>query len=316
MCVGFWSLEHPDYALILCGNRDEFLARPTAPAAFHSFERDGLDDVTEGSVLSGRDLRAGGSWLGVSRSGRVAFLTNITEAVGQYTSSRGELVSSFLLPHAGSEQNIHEHLDHLIAENRSYAGFNLLLLSSKTGFAEKDDRPGKGTSQLSYEGAYVTNHGGGGDIFGRTFTETERHFGGLSNGIDGNGAESWPKVVEGITMFDQIVRSTASTEMGADSELVERLFNLLTWQGKQPPRDRSDLKNVIHVEPISVKGPLSDELSPNVNLYGTRLSTVILIRRDGEVLFIERDIWMLSHEGEAIKSDAKSQRVFRFRVAP
>lgn len=319
MCVGFWSLEHPDYALILCGNRDEFLARPTAPAAFHSFEHDELDAVTGGEVLSGRDLRAGGSWLGVSRSGKVAFLTNITESPAQYASSRGELVSSFLLPGSGSEQHIdiQEHLDHLIADNNSYAGFNLLLLSPKKDIAWNGDRPGTGLDKLSYESAYVTNHGGGGDIYARALTGPEHHFGGLSNGIDGKGAETWPKVVEGMKLFDEIVKPTTSTEM-VEAELVERLFHLLTWRGSlnQPPRDRSELKNVIHVEPIPVKAPLSNELSPTVNLYGTRLSTVILIRRDGEVLFIERDIWVLNDEKELVKSDAKSQRVFRFRIAP
>jgi hypothetical protein len=110
MCVGFWSLTHPDYALcvtfspldhaphspsadrgggsILCANRDEYLARPTLPAHFHSFEalatpapsNDTVpvvqDDLrSKGKVLSGRDVRAEGTWLGINRStGRVALL--------------------------------------------------------------------------------------------------------------------------------------------------------------------------------------------------------------------------------------------------
>ena len=56
---------------ILCTNRDEFLSRPTVAAHFHSF---GHGTEGEGNVLSGRDLRAGGTWLGVSRFGRVALL--------------------------------------------------------------------------------------------------------------------------------------------------------------------------------------------------------------------------------------------------
>jgi len=88
MCVGFWSLTHPDYALILCANRDEYLARPTLPAHFHSFEaltapapsNDAVPVVQDDSkskvkVLSGRDVRAEGTWLGISQStGRVALL--------------------------------------------------------------------------------------------------------------------------------------------------------------------------------------------------------------------------------------------------
>ena|SRR6266571_3823927 len=111
MCVVFWSLTHPEYALcvpftrarvclqsgyapltmgggsILCANRDEFLVRPTLPAHFHSFEAlsqpasasDGpavqQDKGTTGSILSGRDMLAGGTWLGINRStGRIAVM--------------------------------------------------------------------------------------------------------------------------------------------------------------------------------------------------------------------------------------------------
>ena len=73
---------------ILCANRDEYLARPTLPAHFHSFEALTTpapsnntapvvqDDLkSKGKVLSGRDVRAEGTWLGISQStGRVALL--------------------------------------------------------------------------------------------------------------------------------------------------------------------------------------------------------------------------------------------------
>jgi len=99
---------------------------------------------------------------------------------------------------------------------------------------------------------------------------------------------------------------------------------------QQPPRDRSGLKNVIHVEPVSVKGPLSNEEDDSqhprgCSLYGTRLSTVILVRRSGEVVFVERDIWTLDDDagerdddddggggGGARLADAKSERTFKF----
>ncbi len=75
-------------ASILCANRDEYLARPTLPAHFHSFEplttpapsNDNVPTVQEdvknrGIVLSGRDVRAEGTWLGINQStGRVALL--------------------------------------------------------------------------------------------------------------------------------------------------------------------------------------------------------------------------------------------------
>ncbi len=80
---------HPRYPLILLGNRDEFHARPSAPA-------DWWPDAPQ--VFGGRDLQAGGSWLGVSRDGRVAVVTNNPERPpgAAHPESRGKLVSRWL----------------------------------------------------------------------------------------------------------------------------------------------------------------------------------------------------------------------------
>jgi uncharacterized protein with NRDE domain len=58
---------HPEYPLIVAANRDEFHARPAAPAAFWT-------DLP--SILAGRDLEARGTWMGVSRGGKFAAVTN------------------------------------------------------------------------------------------------------------------------------------------------------------------------------------------------------------------------------------------------
>ncbi|KAI0079492.1 DUF833-domain-containing protein [Panus rudis PR-1116 ss-1] len=301
MCVGFWSLEHPDYALILCSNRDEFLSRPTAPAHFHSFEEVGKDPGSDGFVLSGRDLKAGGTWLGINRAGRVALLTNITEEAKPYETSRGELVSSFLLSGSRGLGPLREHMSSLIAENAQYAGFNLLLLSPSDN----------GSASLSFEAGYVTNHGGGGCVTARPLTDAERRVGGLSNGVDGKGAEEWPKVKQGVEMFADVLGSIddSTTQL----ELSERLFHLLTWKSDSPPRERTDLRNTIQIEPLSIR--VSPTSGTNLH-YGTRLSTVILIGRDGRVLFVERDIWMLDGENKVSRADAKNQRVFQFNLGP
>jgi len=68
MCLLSFAIDsHPRYRLVLAANRDERLGRPTAPARF-------WDDAPQ--ILAGRDLEAGGTWLEVSRSGRLVAVTN------------------------------------------------------------------------------------------------------------------------------------------------------------------------------------------------------------------------------------------------
>ncbi|THH32401.1 hypothetical protein EUX98_g1759 [Antrodiella citrinella] len=213
MCVGFWSLEHPDYVF----NRDESLLRRTAPAHFHSFEDLNGPPVDGGQVLSGRDLQAWGTWQGLNLAGRVAFLTNITEEPGQYSSSRGQLVSSFLRPDPSSI-TLTDHVNELIAQKTSYAGFNLLLLSPTLKTSE---------NTLSFDAVYVTNSGGGGSITARPLTTAERQCGGLSNGIDGHGASEWPKVEQGTNAFKDILEGISADT--PEEQVTERLFRLLAW---------------------------------------------------------------------------------------
>ncbi|KAG1901090.1 NRDE protein-domain-containing protein [Suillus fuscotomentosus] len=289
MCVGFYTLEHPEYALVLCSNRDEYLERPTEFARFHSFDKPKEHSLPEGNILSGIDVRAGGTWLGVNRSGRLAFLTNITEEYKTYGSSRGDLVANFLS--SDSEEDVHN----LIPPDAKYAGFNLLLLTPST----------RGEHALTFDGTYVTNHGGGGTLVVRSLTDAERRCGGLSNGIDGKGAELWPKVQHGLHLFKSIIKAVSPTT--PEKELADNLFELLTWKPSQLPSARSELRNTVQVEPFIMQG--------SQEFYGTRLSTVILVKRTGEVLFIERDRWKVV-DAKPVLSDHSSQREFRFVLEP
>jgi len=304
MCIGFWSLEHPQYALIMCSNRDEFLSRPTAPAHFHSFGAEHENGPGTGLVLSGRDLLAGGTWTGVSRTGRVAFLTNITEAGGQYGSSRGTLTSSFLLPQSPGA-TLEEEVNRILTEKGCYAGFNLLLLCPTHPIDQGDGR------NLSLDAMFLTNSGGGGKIKARTLSDEERRCGAMSNGVDHHGAAEWPKVRRGSQMFREILDSVRDDT--PESDLTERLFNILTWKSDVPPSDRTGLRNTIQVEPLQV--PIAEPSGGSVlEPYGTRLSTIILIRRDGSVLFVERDIWTLNQEGSVVRADPRQQRIYRFAI--
>lgn len=50
-------------------------------------------------------------------------------------------------------------------------------------------------------------------------------------------------------------------------------------------------------------------------IYGTRLSSVILIRRDGQALFMERDVWRMDVDGKLATTDPPSERVYRFQLS-
>lgn len=106
---------HPDYRLVVAANRDEFFARPAQPAHWWS-EAPGL--------LAGRDLEAGGTWMGVGRNGRFAALTNYRDPSQQRPGapSRGALVRDCL----ASDADTRSTLARIAAISAAYAGFNLL----------------------------------------------------------------------------------------------------------------------------------------------------------------------------------------------
>jgi uncharacterized protein with NRDE domain len=106
---------HPDYPLVIAANRDEYYRRPTAKAAFWQ---------DHPRILAGRDLECMGTWLGVTRAGRFAALTNFRDPRERKTDapSRGQLVSDFL----ASEREPREYLEEVATRAQQYNGFNLL----------------------------------------------------------------------------------------------------------------------------------------------------------------------------------------------
>jgi uncharacterized protein with NRDE domain len=117
MClVLFAHAAHPDYALVLATNRDEFFARPTQPADY-------WEDAPQ--VLAGRDLEKGGTWMGVAPGGRWAAVTNFRDGVPPPAGlrSRGELTARYL---AGSD-TAQDYAREVAASRAHYPGFNLLV---------------------------------------------------------------------------------------------------------------------------------------------------------------------------------------------
>ena len=116
MClVNFHFRDHPVYKLIVVANRDEFYERPTAAAGFWK-------DCP--NILGGRDLVHMGTWLGVTRDGRFAALTNYrdpNEARGSY--SRGDIVRDFL----SSGDAPVDFIETLSNNKGNFGGYNVIV---------------------------------------------------------------------------------------------------------------------------------------------------------------------------------------------
>ena len=120
VCLILFANEaNPRYRLVLAANRDELYSRPTAPAAYWE---------EAPNVLAGKDLESGGTWLGVTCSGRVAAVTNFRGPgkAQENAPSRGNLVRGFLM---SSEP--HVFVDKLRTRAWNYNGFNLLVGSDQ-----------------------------------------------------------------------------------------------------------------------------------------------------------------------------------------
>jgi uncharacterized protein with NRDE domain len=121
----------PDLPLIVAANRDEFHARPAAAAAFWG---------DQPQILAGRDLEARGTWMGVSRSGRFAAVTNFRGGLEpRAVESRGALVTRFLSGKLSAEDYVKQ------IKTSVYSGFNLLAADAEElwSISNRDGPPRK-----------------------------------------------------------------------------------------------------------------------------------------------------------------------------
>ena len=170
MCLLFLALHyHPNYKLIVAGNRDEFYERKTAPADY-------WPDHPE--ILGGRDLEAGGTWLAISKTGRISTITNYRDPknINPHAPSRGNLVSDFLL-----QNNSPQHyLDQINPGKEKYNGFNLIT----------------GVAGALTELWYLSNYNEG-------VIKITDGVHGLSNALLDT---PWPKVTTGKKKFEQVIQ--------------------------------------------------------------------------------------------------------------
>lgn len=193
MCLILLAFRaHPRYHLVVAANRDEFFKRPTAQAAWWDESPD---------LLAGRDLEAGGTWLGMTRNGRFAALTNFRDPPSHRSDapSRGALVTGFLTGHAAPA----DYLASLQPEAQRYNGFNLLT-------ADRGSLYG------------YCNRGGGVQALAAGLH-------GISNGLLD---EPWPKVTQGCAALGVALAGSEPT--------VEGLFELLADRTQAPDETLPD----------------------------------------------------------------------------
>ena len=193
MCLILFAYHvHPAYRLILAANRDEFYDRPSAPADFWN---------SHPQMLAGMDLKEKGTWLGVTREGKYAAITNYRDPASWKADapSRGKLVSRYLTGSAGPEK----YLRSIVKKADGYNGFNLLLGDGEDLFVYSN----RGDVRKLSPGIY-----------------------GLSNELLDT---PWPKVQRGKKLLKKALAQKGK-------ELEEALFDLLSDRLVPPDRNLPD----------------------------------------------------------------------------
>ncbi|KIW08177.1 uncharacterized protein PV09_01108 [Verruconis gallopava] len=320
MCIAIVTNSHPEYPLILLSNRDEFLQRPTAVADWweepHSY------------VLGGRDMHRAerGTWLGITKQGRIACLTNFREegqAIIEGRRSRGAVVNSFLKTPADSTESPKDAAHKLISEGvDGIGGFSLLFGRLHGENNEKVQE--RGLAIVSNRSLQPE------DVTWILQTPNETHA--LSNSHFED--KSWPKVQDAERLVKQGVQEAVALKEGK-SDMINRFLDILSRDtlprqkvGEEFEIYLRQLRHSIFIPAIGdvnlVNRKNSDQvaaangtptgvakLNPTGGVYGTQKQSVMLVDRQGSVTFFERTLYdQLGHP--IAKGDA--DRIFEFKI--
>jgi len=249
MCLAIVALDtHPRYRVVIVANRDEFHARPAAPAHWWT-----------SGILAGQDLIGGGAWFGVTRSGRWALVTNYREGIPRDPDapSRGRLVTAALLDPSPPLLCAAA----IARDGARYHGFNLLV-GELTPQGERETReslPGDRSTA-----AYVSNRASGAIAL-------DEGIHGLSNHLL---ETPWPK----------LVRSKARLAVALDGQALDTAAAFALLADRQPADDATlPMTGVSRERERMLSSAFI--VSPD---YGTRCSTVFTLARDGNANFVER----------------------------
>ena len=269
MCVVFLITKHPRFKLVIAGNRDEYLDRPTSRAHFWPEAPQVLGGTDTANATNYRSQLMGeaskkqscggtcnGTWMGITRQGRFGFVTNVRQhpkTISPDAQSRGVLVRDYLL----GSNTTHSYTDGLQLNN--FNGFNLVL--------------GRVDADVYYVGNKDHQPV-------RVLQETKIY--GISNGSALEANDKWPKVVNGKQMFEKALEEANDVD-----ELVERLFAILGNSDAydELPEGMFDYELEKVLSPICI----SKERTPKRD-YGTRTHTVIVVDHNNKAVFAEKDL--------------------------
>jgi uncharacterized protein with NRDE domain len=343
MCIVLATTAHPSYALIVLDNRDEFILRPTSrPHWWASHHQE---------ILSARDLQRAeqGTWLGITKTGNFAVLTNYSETNTndsehpvQGARSRGGMVTAWLT--AANDESTEDFVHRLVEGEgvKGVGGFSLVCGKLR----KRKDSSGELEPM-----AIISNRAGTSDEV-PWVAEKRGEVYGLSN-TSYHDPIVWPKVEMGKEELLRVVEEAVETNMEEDA-LVDKLYAVLDidtlpkqdgeafekyiWQLRKsifipsigqptPPLDTPTADQIASAKPLGngsaeVNGHAESELEekerPNpetssgmTGMYGTQRQTVILVDWDGNVKFLERSLW--DGEGNPIER-GKADMNFEFKI--
>ena len=213
MCLILFAYNvHPEYPLILAANRDEYYDRPTRKAGFWK---------EESNILAGKDLKAGGTWLGITRKGRFGALTNYRDPAGTDIAAptRGDIIIDFLKGSTSAE----EYLKSLANCGIEFNKFSVLL-------------------GIIPELHYYTNVKG-------IYKKVDKGFHGLCNHLLDT---PWPKVVRGKKKLTEIVNKEKEPDV---DELLNMLFDQKIASEDYLPDTGVGIEFEKVLSPIFITGP-------------------------------------------------------------
>lgn len=301
MCIAILTTAHPDYPFILLNNRDEYLHRPTAEATWWP--------EPDAQVLGGYDLHrpVHGTWLGVTRQGRVAVLTNYREQDSSIVigaRSRGLIPNAWLKSDPAAQESTEAFAKRMIEGDgvQGVGGFSLCYGFVQDVVRSNDSNdPKRGLAIVSNRTPEVS-------AVPRLLSHAnETHA--LSNAAFAD--RTWPKVLNGESWTKDAIAASLGASDTRD-QLVDRLLAVLSTDTMPRQKENEDwdmyinqLRHSIFIPAIGrdqldehkmpahevgdvVKQKAQDATS---GCYGTQKSIVALVDRQGTMFYLERTLY-------------------------